>query len=72
MKKIIVLLGCSLFAFAGTAATAGCQYDADGNHAASPIVEGETPNDPKLLALLKKQEAEAQAQAQDASLPVFN
>ena len=61
MKKIIVLLGCSLFAFAGTAATAGCQYDADGNHAASPIVEGETPTDPKLLALLKNDEAEDQA-----------
>lgn len=77
MKKIITLLGCSLFLVAGTAA-AGCQYGPDGKHAASPLIdsqiasqiEGETPADPKLLALLKKQEAEALAK--DASLPVFN
>jgi len=69
MKKIIVLLGLSLFAFAGTA-SAGCQYGPDGTHAASPLVEGDTPTDPKLLALLKKKEAESQAR--DAAQPVYN
>ncbi len=60
MKKIIVLLGCSLFAFAGSAyagGAGGCHYKLDGTQASTPLVESETPTDPKLLALLKEQKA---------------
>jgi|GEM_PF-5834942 len=68
MKKIIVLLGCSLFAFGGTAYAAGCHYDSEGKHVSSPLVEGESELDPELLAKLKQQEAEAK----EALQPVYN
>ncbi|MEE9335856.1 MAG: hypothetical protein V3U65_17325 [Granulosicoccaceae bacterium] len=68
MKKIIALLGCSLFAFAGTASAAGCHYGGDSMQAASPLVESETPTDPKLLALLKEQKAAVK----DVPAPVHN
>ncbi len=70
MKKIIVLLGFSFFAFAGTASAAGCHYDLAKSQDAVPLAKSENPTDPKLLALLKKKEAESQAQ--DAAQPIFN
>ena len=68
MKKIIVLLGCSLFVFAGTASAAGCHHGGDGVQAATPLVESETPTDPKLLALLQEQEAAVK----DVPAPLHN
>jgi len=70
MKKIIVLLGSTLFAgmlaLSGTAYAAGCHYDSEGKHASAPLVEGELPTDPELLAKIKEQEA---ADAQEALQP---
>jgi len=70
MKKIIVLLGCSLFAVAGTASAAGCHYGEPSMQAANPLEASETPTDPKLLALLEKKEAEDQAK--EVLVPLHN
>jgi hypothetical protein len=68
MKKIIVLLASSVVFFAGAAFAEGCHYGKSEEFAnASPAVEQEI-TDPKLLALLKKQNEEAK----EVLKPVFN